>query len=71
MIISFLLFESDIHINKDKILIYLAVCDFRLDFDTFTTNGPSDTSETGGGACQDILTTTTVSNKTIIITFLL
>ena len=40
----------------------LAVCDFRLDFDTFTTNGPVDTSETNGGQCQDSLTISTVTN---------
>ena len=29
------------------------VCAVRLDFETFTTLGPADTIETGGGACQD------------------
>ena len=38
-----------------------------MDFDTFTTNGPSDTSETGGGACQDILTTTTVNTLPFLL----
>ena len=42
--------------------LFLAVCDFRLDFDTFTTNGPVDTTETNGGECQDSLTITTVTN---------
>jgi len=36
-----------------------SVCQFRLDFENFLINGPADTSETGGGACQDSLTTTT------------
>ena len=39
----------------------IAICDIRLDFDTFTLNGPSDTSETDGGKCQDSLTITTVN----------
>ena len=38
---------------------FAAVCQFRLDFENFLINGPADTSETGGGACQDSLTTTT------------
>ena len=41
---------------------YLAVCDFRLDFDTFTTNGPASTEEVNGGECQDSLTISTVTN---------
>ena len=43
-------------------LIFLAVCDFRLDFDTFTTNGPASTEEVNGGECQDSLTISTVTN---------
>ena len=42
-------------------LFYLGVCDFRLDFETFSTNGPADTEETDGGVCQDMLTATTVN----------
>ena len=42
-------------------MLLVDVCSFRLDFEQFTTNGPADTSETGGGACQDTLTTTVVS----------
>ena len=39
-----------------------------MDFDTFTLNGPSDTSETDGGKCQDSLTITTVNIiKSIVI----
>ena len=41
---------------------FAAVCQFRLDFENFLINGPADTSETGGGACQDSLTTTTSTN---------
>ena len=37
-----------------------------MDFDTFTTNGPVDTSETNGGECQDSLTISTVKNYEII-----
>ena len=42
------------------LVIIIAICDIRLDFDTYTLNGPSDTSETDGGKCQDSLTITTV-----------
>ena len=39
----------------------IAVCDFRLDFDTFDTNAPSNSVETDNAhPCQDILTITTV-----------
>ena len=34
------------------------ICWFRLDFETFTTVGPSTTLETGGGECVDKLTFT-------------
>ena len=44
---------------------FAAVCQFRLDFENFLINGPADTSETGGGACQDSLTTTTSTNLPI------
>ena len=36
------------------------VCDFRLDFEQFSTNGPADTIETDGGRCQDVLNIQTV-----------
>ena len=37
------------------------MCDFRLDFDQFTINGPADTAELDGGGCTaDALTTTAV-----------
>ena len=50
----------------------IAICDIRLDFDTFTLNGPSDTSETDGGKCQDSLTITTVNIiKSILILLLI
>ena len=49
------------------LVIIIAICDIRLDFDTFTLNGPSDTSETDGGKCQDSLTITTVNIKSIVI----
>ena len=43
-----------------------------MDFDTFTLNGPSDTSETDGGKCQDSLTITTVNIiKSIVILLLI
>lgn len=43
-----------------------SVCDFRLDFDQFTINGPVDTSETNDGACEtDSLTTTVTSGQVI------
>ena len=41
--------------------VFQAVCDLRLDFERFTTNGPSLTTEANGGLCQDMLTITTVS----------
>ena len=43
----------------------LAVCDFRLDFERFTTNGPAATDETSGGLCQDMLTTTVNTGQAI------
>jgi hypothetical protein len=42
-------------------VIFSAVCDMRLDFEQFTTNGPASTEEVSGGICQDMLTTTVVS----------
>jgi hypothetical protein len=44
-----------------NIYIFLAVCDMRLDFEQFTTNGPLSTAEVDGGICRDMLTTTVVS----------
>ena len=41
------------------------MCDLRLDFERFTTNGPADTAETSGGLCQDILTTTVNTGQVI------
>lgn len=41
-----------------------SVCDFRLDFDQFTINGPSGTTETNEGDCNtDSLTATTTSGQ--------
>ena len=49
--------------SKYWFLISLAVCDFRLDFDTFDTNAPSNSVETDNAhPCQDILTITTVNS---------
>ena len=42
-----------------------SVCDLRLDFERFTTNGPAATDETSGGLCQDILTTTVNTGQVI------
>ena len=42
-----------------------SVCDLRLDFERFTTNGPAPTDETSGGLCQDILTTTVNTGQVI------
>ena len=57
---------------KDNYLLFvfhdfyiLAVCDFRLDFERFTTNGPAATDETDGGLCQDMLTTTVNTGQAI------
>ena len=45
---------------------FVAVCDFRLDFDTFDTNAPSNSVETDNAhPCQDILTTTTNTGQSI------
>ena len=41
---------------KDKLTIGFAkidVCAVRLDFESFTTQGPSATTETNGGECTD------------------
>ena len=46
-------------------LHFTAVCDFRLDFEQFTTNAPADTDEANGGLCQDILTISTNTGKFI------
>ncbi|XP_059087517.1 uncharacterized protein LOC131883926 [Tigriopus californicus] len=40
-----------------------AVCLIRLDFDTFTISGPSDTAETLGGVCPDTLDVTSTSGS--------
>ena len=45
--------------------VFLAVCDVRLDFEQFTTNGPALTNEAGGGLCQDMLTTTVNTGQVI------
>jgi len=42
-----------------------SVCSIRLDFESFTTLGPADTSETNGGKCQDTLTTTVSTGQAI------
>lgn len=42
-----------------------SVCDFRLDFDTFTTNGPASTEEVNGGECQDSLTISTNTGQSV------
>eukprot|EP00093_Oithona_nana_P006559 06559.XXX_116884_118935_1 [CDS] Oithona nana genome sequencing. len=41
------------------------ICWLRLDFETFTTVGPSTTLETGGGECVDKLTFTVTSGQQI------
>ena len=46
-------------------LLSSAVCDIRLDFEQFTTNAPSLTTEASGGLCQDILTITTNTGQSI------
>ena len=46
-------------------VIFIAVCDLRLDFERFTTLGPADTVETDGGKCQDILTITVNTGQQI------
>jgi hypothetical protein len=45
--------------------MFLAVCDVRLDFEQFTTNAPSLTTEATGGVCQDILTISTNTGQSI------
>ena len=40
------------------------VCAVRLDFDSFTTMGPSSTEETSGGACTDSFVVTGTSGLT-------
>ena len=42
-----------------------SVCDLRLDFEKFTTNGPAATDETDGGLCQDMLTVTVNTGQAI------
>jgi len=42
-----------------------SVCDVRLDFEQFTTNAPSLTTEASGGLCQDILTISTNTGQSI------
>ena len=44
---------------------YSAVCDVRLDFEQFTTNAVSLTTEANGGLCQDVLTITTNTGQSI------
>jgi len=43
------------------------VCTLRLDFNTFTTLGPTDSKETTGGECRDKMTTTTSAGAVIPI----
>ena len=45
--------------------IFSAVCDVRLDFEQFTTNAVSLTTEANGGLCQDVLTITTNTGQSI------
>ena len=45
-----------IHIEAIKnlfILLFADICWLRLDFESMTLAGPSDTVETGGGVCKD------------------
>ena len=59
MIISF------IPVNFEKTAaLQKAICDFRLDFETFTTNGPALTDEAANAhPCQDI---TTLTNSAVV-----
>nr|XP_040574106.1 uncharacterized protein LOC121123088 [Lepeophtheirus salmonis] len=41
------------------------VCDLRLDFEMFSTSGPSATSEAAGGACVDMLTVTVPTGQMV------
>ena len=38
--------------------IHLDICYLRLDFESFTTLGPADETEAGGGTCVDSFTVT-------------
>ena len=40
---------------------FLDICAFRLDFETFQTEGPSTFTEASGGACVDTFQVTTVN----------
>jgi len=57
--------DSTILIISKLHLKYFSVCDLRLDFERFTTNGPAATDETDGGLCQDMLTVTVNTGQAI------
>ena len=48
--------------------LYLDICWLRLDFETFTTQGPAATEETAGDLCVDTFTVTaSVSTSSVPI----